>query len=648
MSSSLRRCLVQAIVLLQQKGALSMVGVLPLYLRLLSSPDKTVRSLLHGSISSTIKHLNVNKREVQSTHAIQTILYNAVSNDSSDLHFTTRRVLTLLCGAWLRNQWTTSRTADVILSAAFHPDQGTYRLALRFALSSQTPSSEEAVDTVDTSSKLSLEDAQLAKGSKKTKAKMRKAEAVLKKVKKQQQGEGDDLPKKVNMSLLRSVANPVLHAEKLVKIAAGMKCPRLSVKNFVEGGEDASTPAALGSGTMLPKRPYEDRLEALECAAALCSVHSLPILALYPALVRWLLPHQREVPRVLAAAATACLPCVPDDVLQTLSDAICSRFISDTGSVEVCAAGLRALGAMIARSPSCINAEHIAIVADLRRSKEKAVSTGVAAVLEALRWHAPQLLPNRLKGKWHGEESSLAFGHEARPDRIDGANLLEEQEVIDGDKEGSEAERQAEEDWEVASSSSSSSGSWIDMPEEDAAGVNLTSDSDADSDAESEEERKGRGGMHGGEEEEEVPRLVSTVPIEQRRILTPKDFARLRELREQANRDAIAGKRGGKSKQMEPTGMDERVIPGDVDAGRVQFGKRSREERMAAIMAGREDREKFGSKRGQHAGGTTNAVKDKRKGQMQVLHSRKVREKMEMSFVEKQALHTKKKPRYNK
>lgn len=64
------------------------------------------------------------------------------------------------------------------------------------------------------------------------------------------------------------------------------------------------------------------------------------------------------------------------------------------------------------------------------------------------------------------------------------------------------------------------------------------------------------------------------------------------------------------------------------------------EERMASIQAGREGREKFGSRKGQHkaekGSSTTNYEKRKTKNFMMTLHSSKVKSKKNASLRDKQ------------
>ncbi|CAO1618913.1 unnamed protein product [Jaminaea pallidilutea] len=151
------------------------------------------------------------------------------------------------------------------------------------------------------------------------------------------------------------------------------------------------------------------------------------------------------------------------------------------------------------------------------------------------------------------------------------------------------------------------------------------------------------------EEEAKMSELATT------RILTPADFAKLNELRLAAAQSAIAtgGKRGAAAKrelaelqsrkrQAANSGAreDDLAFVDEFDIlGPRKKAKADYEERMASIAKGREDREKFGSKRGKKLkdkkSSTTNEQKAKGKNFGMVSKSWSVRSKKKSSLREK-------------
>ena len=114
------------------------------------------------------------------------------------------------------------------------------------------------------------------------------------------------------------------------------------------------------------------------------------------------------------------------------------------------------------------------------------------------------------------------------------------------------------------------------------------------------------------------------------RILTPADFAKLRELQTEDNVMKQMGYQGGSNN-------NEEIVDAAGLVGPVKY-KQTREERIAKIMEGREGREKFGSRKGKREGGhsTTNREKQRKKNFVMMIHKRSVTGKQKMSLRDKQ------------
>lgn len=151
------------------------------------------------------------------------------------------------------------------------------------------------------------------------------------------------------------------------------------------------------------------------------------------------------------------------------------------------------------------------------------------------------------------------------------------------------------------------------------------------------------------------------------RILTPEDFAAIKKKKLAALANGVLGgtskrvsqKRGHAETEEE---MTERLLeesgamsvgggignnlptdfvdPSNLEA-QIKRKRMDKAERMASIMSGREDRLKYGSRKGKHnnESSKTNREKNKFKNAMMILHGRGVRSKIKRSFKEKQQAH---------
>jgi protein SDA1 len=84
---------------------------------------------------------------------------------------------------------------------------------------------------------------------------------------------------------------------------------------------------------------WEVRLMKLNLITRIIGVHQLTLLALYPFLIKYLQPSQRDVTMVLVSAAQATHTLVPPDVLEPVLRAIANNFVTDRVSNEVMTAG---------------------------------------------------------------------------------------------------------------------------------------------------------------------------------------------------------------------------------------------------------------------------------------------------------------------
>ncbi|KJE92920.1 Scad1 protein [Capsaspora owczarzaki ATCC 30864] len=267
------------------------------------------------------------------------------------------------------------------------------------------------------------------------------------------------------------------------------------------------------------------------------------------------------------------------------------------------------------------------------------------------------LQQQKAKEKSERSKSTMQYGQARIASYVPGAELLaadlDMDDIMQGKTHTEEVEGEADEwdGWEEDSDvEDSDEGEWID--------VHHSSDEEGDQAAEP--KRKLTPEEMELARQKVAERKQKAALLSANRILTPEDYAAIRKKRlEMLANNTInqrrSRKRGHEEVDNSAEAIEERLIEDSgllsstaVGAGSMpsetvdpsalepQF-KRYRQdkaERMASIMAGREDRLKYGSRKGKHNNhaSTTNKEKAKRKNAMMILHGQGVRSKIKRSF----------------
>lgn len=393
-------------------------------------------------------------------------------------------------------------------------------------------------------------------------------------------------------------------------------------------------------------------------------IHQLSLLGFYTTLIKYLQPSQRDVTRVLVAAAQASHPLVPPDALEPVVKAIANNFVTDRVANEVIAVGLNGIREICARQPLAMDETLLQDLTQYKNHRDKGVLMGARSLITLFREVNPEMLLRKDRGRAavqrlkDGSIQTLQFGETGNSDGLQGIEMLDAAE---------KAEEEAWKDWEIDEDSSDSDDEgWVDVSDDENEFVKVAMSDDEDEDedkkkrdtAESsnvdgadsaETQRKRRIGKRqlkklreeqenseeareklrqelaakrAADEEKRQERLA----IASTRILTPADFARLNELKENKEIEMATGKRAAEEEVSESTILGPR-----------KKAKMDYEARMASIEEGRTDRPKFGSKKGsKDRGSTTNREKTRNKNFMMVAHKWQVLAKGKRSLVDKQ------------
>eukprot|EP00123_Amoebidium_parasiticum_P010986 comp20446_c0_seq1/m.26000 comp20446_c0_seq1/g.26000 ORF comp20446_c0_seq1/g.26000 comp20446_c0_seq1/m.26000 type:complete len:691 (-) comp20446_c0_seq1:81-2153(-) len=588
MQPEIRRDLCKSIILLRGKDMVAPVKVYEVFFKLFRIKDKTLREMLRTHVISDIRRLNAKTKSNALNKTLQNFMYTMVSDDNPTAAHLSVRVLVDL---YRKGAWKDQRTVNVLATACFSPHTKVMVAAIQFFLGIDEEGGNEDSDNEE-ENKPNMAEIRNAlninKNSKKRERQLSRAKDAIKKAEKREkskEGQG-------TFSALHLINDPQGLAEKLFN----------KLKQSTER--------------------FEVRLMMMNLISRLVGVHELVLLNFYPFLQKYIQPKQKEVTCILTYLAQACHELVPPEALEPVVLTVCNNFISERCSGEVMAVGLNTVRAICARCPLAMTPTLLQDLAQYKTyKKDKGVMMAARSLIQLYRTENPEMLARKDRGKEAGENKDFIphrYGEVRALDYVPGAEFLK-----DGDEEEN-GEEQAD-GWATASeeeSDSDSDGEWMDVSQDE-----------------------GEGEAQEGEEEEPMDpeeakakaRAIST-----QRILTPADFAAIKQAKIQA---MVKPQKGGKKrsrKEMEPPTKENDEIVDPDDIMRVyKKQKMDKAARLATAEAGREGREKFGSKKNQknaeRTGGLSNDAKKKTKNFMMMIKSRQVGGKKRVPVAERKA-----------
>lgn len=430
------------------------------------------------------------------------------------------------------------------------------------------------------------------------------------------------------------------------------------------------------------KLSLENKLVVLQLVTRLVGLHKLELLPVYSFMLKYLSPRQREVTHFLACVAQASHDLVPPDALEPLVKKIADEFVSDGVASEVATAGLNAIREVCARAPLAMNATLLQDLTEYKGSNDRGVMMAARSLIGLYRDIAPEMLKRKDRGKTASmnlQESGaigLRYGEE-RTGVIEGLDLLEEwkaeqkrlkaEQTEGGDEDGGGGSGHDDEDgwsgWDAEEDEDSGNEGWIKVESDQEIEISDSEDEDENDNTKAPKKQKLSRSQHKALEKEQAATkqargeksetsqfeveltqeqitTLEEIRKEQERInflatgriLTPADFAKLAELRTTAALSKLTGaNKKAPVTTTAHTAIHEETVTSDIIARTQAPGKASKEEKLAKVMEGREDREKFGSskhkKLDEKAHSTTNKEKQRKKNFLMTLASAKRRQR---------------------
>lgn len=584
-----------------------------------SMHSKLIKKICYENLVQLLRNANNKgkKKDVKLNKVTQALCFNMLENGGKEALWACKLTKEL----WLRGIWDDPRTVEIMTLACSNPDLKIFLSGVQFFLGADkerddltqkmlNEDDDEEEDLATLRHRL-----QINKKSGKRAKKM--TAAVSKYNKKQKKTQSHQMVNYLNFSAIHLLRDPQSFAEKLFVILNQGMLP-ISKQRL-----------------QLTHKTY-----LMQLISRMMGSHKLIILGIYTYFLKYLTPKQPEVTKILASAANSCHDLVPPENIMVLVKKIANEFISEGVSSEVCAVGLNTVREILTRQPLGIEGYLLQDLIEYKDSKNKSVVNAAKGLLSLYREIAPEMLKRKDRGKvaslklqsgekegnedGFDEEKSefknLRFGQDnnGTAGMDEGFKLLSEWKEGEGknEEEGSEANQ-----WEVdsASEEESSEGDWI----------NIESDKDYDINMESSEDEKKEVKKTEEQQQDDISKLLGT------KILTPQDFAKMEELKREAGVSKLMGLK-------KTTPSNDQVIEDSSLFGLKNHYKATKEEKMAKIKAGREDRKEFGSGKGKHKNGerksTTNREKSRKKNFVMMIHKRDVKGKQKISMRDKQKL----------
>ncbi|KAJ8728103.1 hypothetical protein PYW08_016488 [Mythimna loreyi] len=627
--NDMRLSLCKCLILLRNKNFITPFDLLELFFLLLKCQDKHLREFLKTHIITDIKNMNMKHKDMKFNSTLQNFMFSMLQDSNPKA---AKLSLDILVELYHKNIWNDQKTVNIIADiGCFSKITKVMVASLKFFLGRDEEEKEENSDSED---EIDPKDTMIAnKFNKKT----RKREKMVEKVKKQAKKMKKKKQKApiFNFSALHLINNPQGFAEKLFK--------------KLESSNDR----------------FEVKLMLLDVISRLIGLHDLFLFNYYPFIARLLLPHQREVTRILLFAAQASHELIPPEVLEPVMKAIANNFITERNSTDVMAVGLNAVREICARCPLALGEDLLRDLVQYKTYKEKSVMMAARSLIQLYRQSMPDMLHKKDRGK--PTEASIElknkkYGEIEIKDYIPGSEVLLEKEEIKNTEKKSKKPNKKKDD--------SDSDEWVDVASSDSE-INITDSEDSDEEEDNaeeeevEEEQESEGeniedDKEGTNNEATETKKETKKPTTDRKILK----ARRKSLEKKNMEEKVQSAReiametiftdedfkrieaAQLKKAVSGTKRKSNVIEEEDESGElVQLSaienihkkrKHDKDARLDSVMKGREERDKYGYKdrrKNIHCS-KTNREKRKTKNYQMVKH--KAKGKIKRSFKDKQ------------
>ncbi|CAI5755634.1 unnamed protein product [Candida verbasci] len=621
LSSELREKIIQCLTMLRNKNVITAESLISTIFPLLVSYSsgssgqhiKQMRKQIYSTLISLLKSVNTGAKNQKLNRSTQALLFNLLEQKDNQGLWATKLTREL----WRKGIWDDSRTVELMTQAALHPDVKVSIAGVKFFLGADKEREDNFEENSDDEGFDMTELKHKMQHNKASKKRTKRLENAVKQMKKKSNSKHSATY--LNFSAIHLLRDPQGFAEQLFD-------SHLSAKNS-------------------NKFDLDQKIIFMNLISRMIGTHKLIVLGIYTFFLKYLTPKQRNVTQIMAASAQASHDLVPPESIEIVVRKIADEFVSDGVAAEVASAGINTIREILSRAPLAIDSALLQDLTEYKGSKSKAVMMAARSLISLYREVAPEMLLKKDRGKTasielqKGEKTGLPkYGVENTITSIPGIELLAKWRKEQGLAEGDEND---DKNWEVDESENDSDieGDWVTVESDKDIDIDISDSEDEKpnkddevsdlelSDSEDEEVE-----VEGQPSEKKAKTEENTVNAEQAmtellssRILTPADFAKLEELRTEAGLSKLMGT------------SNEETVDSTTLVGKVKY-KQLREERIAHAKEGKEDREKFGSRKGKREAphSTTNKEKARKKNFVMMIHKKAVQGKQKLSLRDRQ------------
>lgn len=598
--NEMRLALCKCLILLRNKNFITPFDLLELFFTLLKCQDKFLRDFLKTHIITDIKNMNMKHKDMKLNSTLQNFIFAMLQDSNGKV---AKLSVDILIELYHKNIWNDHKTVNIIADiGCFTKITKVMVASLKFFLGRDEEEKEENSDSEEEiDPKHTMISNKFNKKTRKREKMVEKVKKIAKKLKKKKQK-----APAFNFSALHLINNPQGFAERLFK--------------QMESSNER----------------FEVKLMTLDVISRLIGLHNLFLFNYYPFIARLLLPHQREVTRILQFAAQASHELVPPEVIEPVIKAITNNFITERNSTDVMAVGLNAVREICARCPLAVNEDLLRDLVQYKSYKEKSVMMAARSLIQLYRQSMPELLHKKDRGRPTEETIELKtkkYGEVETKDYIPGSEvLLEKKEIKDGIKKSNNKKKKDDSD----------SDDWVDV-DSDNSEIEITSDSE-DSDAQEDDEKHECNKQNFVENVKENSSKLTTKVLKEDKIknarvaametiFTDEDFKRIEKAQIKKKITGLKRKSNVLEEKEEETGE---LVQLSAIENIYKKKKHDKNARLESVLKGREDRDKFGYKdrrKNIHCS-KTNREKRKTKNYQMVKH--KAKGKVKRSFKDKQ------------
>ncbi|MCD7457595.1 hypothetical protein HAX54_035453 [Datura stramonium] len=654
--SGLRVHVTQALILLINRKIVDIGDTLALFMELQTLGDRVLRKLAFSHIVHSIRRMNQKHKNDTKNRALQNILFALLQQEDEAK---AKRSLITLCELHRRKVWFDDRTANAICSACFHSSSRIMVASLSFLLD---------YEKIEDDSDSDMEDSEDEQTANKPQVVLNK-EAIYK-----AHNKGTSSSKKKKQAKLQRAVRSMKKQQRVQ--SENNNTSYYSPLNHLKDAQGFAE--KLFSHLQTCNERFEVKMMMLKVIARTVGLHHLILLNFYPYLQRYVQPHQRDVTNLLAAAVQACHDMVPPDAVEPLFKQVVNQFVHDRSRPEAISVGINVIREICLRMPLLMTEDLLQDLVLYKKSNEKAVSAAARSLLTLFREVCPSLLVKKDRGRpTNPKARPKAFGEVSVASSIPGIELLDQEDndsdddvekgsvgLSDHDDQSDEDVDLGEEDvnCEINGDNASDNESGDDecdsdednrsqaaeeFSEDDDAidSADATEDDESDGEEEDIDDSKMQDHSSWASEEDDVDekeskgikRKMSDIDLNaasnslralkklagaklehnslnmEDGILSNEDFQRIKELKAKKDARTVLAQHGFKLPS------SDQLSTKRVDAAKLEANirkKLSKEERLAIIRAGREDRGRYQAKtalKKKKTGGSSNQQKEHKK-----------------------------------